>query len=120
MPKNTATQSYEYNVLCDVCGFKKKASQVRKRWDGYIVCDKDYEIRHPLDFFTNRNDTHPLPFTRSDNNGTTVTTPSTAFAAIVDPTAAPTAVGIVYVNTLTGVAWRSTGTSTVNDWTRLK
>lgn len=38
------------NVLCDVCGFKFKASQVKERWDGLIVCSKDFETRHSLDF----------------------------------------------------------------------
>lgn len=65
MARNRATHSYEYNAICDICGFKLKASQLRKRWDGYMVCNKDYELRHPLDFFTNRNDVHLLPFIRS-------------------------------------------------------
>ena len=75
MPRNRATHSYEWNVLCDVCGFKKKASEVKKRWDGYMVCAEDWEIRHPMDFFTNKNDVHVLPFIRSDNNGTDVGPP---------------------------------------------
>lgn len=68
--KNRATHSYEYNALCDICQFKFKASQLKKRWDGYMVCEKDFEFRHPLDFYTTRNDAHLLPFVRSDNNGT--------------------------------------------------
>lgn len=39
----------DYLVICDVCGFKYKRSQTRKRWDNMIVCDKDYEERHPQD-----------------------------------------------------------------------
>lgn len=63
------TKSYEYNVLCDVCGFKMKSTEVRKRWDGFMVCSKDWETRHSLDFYTTRNDTHLLPFIRVDNDG---------------------------------------------------
>ena len=66
MARNRATRSYEYNAICDVCGFKFKASKLLKRWDGYMVCEKDYELRHPLDFYTTRNDTHLLPWTRPD------------------------------------------------------
>lgn len=38
------------NAICDVCGFKYKQSQLRKRWDGAMVCDPDWESRHPQDF----------------------------------------------------------------------
>lgn len=33
--------------ICDECGFKVRSSQTRKRWDGMIVCSKDWEPRHP-------------------------------------------------------------------------
>lgn len=36
-----------WRVICDVCGFEYASDQVRKRWDGLIVCDRDYEERHP-------------------------------------------------------------------------
>lgn len=67
MGRTYITGSYNYNALCDVCQFKFKASQLRKRWDGLMVCDADWETRHPLDFYQTRNDTHKLPFIRSDN-----------------------------------------------------
>lgn len=37
------------NAICDVCGFKFKQSQLRKRWDGAMCCTKDWESRHPQD-----------------------------------------------------------------------
>lgn len=37
-------------ACCDVCGFDYKQSQLRKRWDGAMVCSKDWEPRHPQDF----------------------------------------------------------------------
>ncbi|MHB8603488.1 MAG: hypothetical protein ACYC9R_12715 [Nitrosotalea sp.] len=70
MSKMRVTGKYDYNVICDVCGFKKKASEVRQRWDGYQVCKEDWEQRHPLDFYRTRNDTHKLPFTRPDEQPT--------------------------------------------------
>lgn len=39
----------DYNAICDVCGFKFKASKLKTRWDGLKVCALDYEERHPLE-----------------------------------------------------------------------
>lgn len=39
-----------HNAICDVCGFKFKGSELRKRWDNLMVCGADYETRHPQDF----------------------------------------------------------------------
>ena len=49
MSRNVAIVG-DYNVICDVCGFKLKRSQTRKRWDGLLVCDADWEPQHPQDF----------------------------------------------------------------------
>jgi hypothetical protein len=40
----------DYNVICDRCGFKVRASQTRMTWDNLRVCDRDWEPRHPQDF----------------------------------------------------------------------
>lgn len=36
-------------ACCDVCGFDFHQSQLRKRWDGAMVCSQDFELRHPQD-----------------------------------------------------------------------
>jgi hypothetical protein len=36
-----------WNFICDVCGQKYKSEESRKRWDGLVVCKKDWEPRHP-------------------------------------------------------------------------
>jgi hypothetical protein len=69
MSRMRVTRSFGYNAICDVCGFKFKASQLSKRWDGMMVCKHDYEVRHSLDFYTTKNDAHLLPWTRSDSVG---------------------------------------------------
>lgn len=66
------TGSYDYNAICDICGFKFKASMLKKRWDGLMVCKHDFEMRHPMDFYTTRNDVHLLPWTRPDSVGSSV------------------------------------------------
>jgi len=40
----------DYNVIDDLMGFKRKASQCRLRWDNILVTREDWEPRHPQDF----------------------------------------------------------------------
>lgn len=42
--------------ICDVCGFKVRKSVTKKRWDGAIVCQQDFETRHPLDTIRSRSE----------------------------------------------------------------
>jgi len=65
------TKKFDYNVICDVCGWQMKAHQLQKRWDGKMVCKEDWEPRHPSDFYRTRQDAHRLPFTRPDVPSTT-------------------------------------------------
>ena len=34
-------------AICDRCGFKFYLSDLKKTWDGHMVCDKDWEGEHP-------------------------------------------------------------------------
>jgi len=56
--------SGEWNITCDVCSKKIKANEAKQRWDGFIVCEKDYETRQPQDFVRARQDKISVPFTR--------------------------------------------------------
>lgn len=56
--------SGQFNVICDVCGKKIKAGEVKHRWDGFVVCEDDWEERHPQDFVRARQDKISVPFTR--------------------------------------------------------
>jgi hypothetical protein len=56
--------SGDWLIICDVCGEKIKASESKKRWDGLIVCSKDYEERHSMDFLRGRKERVSVPFTR--------------------------------------------------------
>lgn len=64
----------DWNAICQVCGFKHKASDMRKRWDGLYVCEKDYEERHPSDFFKSRPDVSSVAWTSTDSSADTNTT----------------------------------------------
>lgn len=62
-------ESGNYNAICDVCGFKRKASQIVERWDGLMVCSTTiksgcWEPRHPQDFIKPIPDQRGLPWTR--------------------------------------------------------
>jgi hypothetical protein len=56
--------------VCDVCGFDMHHSQLRKRWDGAMVCAQDWEPRHPQDSLqaraerNNVKDARPAPAPR--------------------------------------------------------
>lgn len=63
MPRNYYV-SGGWNVICDSCGKKIKASEAKQRWDGLIVCPADYETRQPQDFVKARQDRITVPFTR--------------------------------------------------------
>lgn len=47
-PKDYRSDCHQ-NAVCDVCGFKFKASEMRLMWNGLRVCDKDFETRQPQD-----------------------------------------------------------------------
>lgn len=39
--------SGQWNAICDRCGFKFKSSELKKDWQGLMVCEDDFETRHP-------------------------------------------------------------------------
>lgn len=43
-------------ATCDSCGFHFKQSELRKRWDGAMVCPADFETRHPQDLIKPRSE----------------------------------------------------------------
>jgi len=57
--KHTANPGFKDGdnwVECQVCGMDTYASDIKKRWDGVLVCPEDYETRHPQDFVRARKD----------------------------------------------------------------
>lgn len=64
--KNNWFKSGEWNALCDVCGFKFKAKDLKDRWDGLKVCNQDWEPRHPQELIRPMPDQIKLPWTRPE------------------------------------------------------
>lgn len=56
----------DYNVICDVCRFKYKASECKLRWDNLFVCPHCYEERQPQDFVKGVKDDPRVPIARPD------------------------------------------------------
>ncbi len=65
--------SGEWKVTCDVCSKEIYASEAKHRWDGLIVCEQDYEERHPLDFIKVRIEDLTVPFSRPEPPDTFIT-----------------------------------------------
>ena len=40
----------DHNCVCFECGRKRKASEMRKHWQGYYVCPEHWEPRQQQDF----------------------------------------------------------------------
>lgn len=64
--RNTWYKTGDWNSICDVCGFKFKASELKERWDGMRVCKDDWEPRHPLDLVPPIRPEPVLPWTRPE------------------------------------------------------
>jgi hypothetical protein len=64
----------DWDAICDSCGFKFKASRLRKRWDGLMVCNKDWEPRQPQDFVRARVDIQAVPWSRPSSTDSFITT----------------------------------------------
>lgn len=87
----------DWKVICDVCGREFKASILRQRWDGLMVCQDDWEPRQPQDFVRGVADVQAPPWTRPEASDTFVS----GFSASVTITANYQALstdGTIYAN----------------------
>lgn len=65
--KDQNTYSHgNWNAICDECGFKFKDVDIKKRWDGFEVCNDCWEARHPSDFFRAPKEDQNVAWTRVD------------------------------------------------------
>lgn len=66
MPARNYYKPGDWNAICDRCGFKFKASELKEEWTGLRVCKDDFEQRHPLDFLRARTEQVSVPWVRLD------------------------------------------------------
>jgi hypothetical protein len=55
-----------WNILCAVCGVQFKSDEIRKRWDGLLVCKNDYEDRNILDFTRVKPEMGSVPYSNPE------------------------------------------------------
>lgn len=66
--KFTWWKSGSWNTLCDRCGFKFKAEDLREEWDKLMVCKDCWELRHPQELIRPIQDQNKLPWTRPEGS----------------------------------------------------
>lgn len=66
MSRGWSYKSGDWWVSCDICSKQTRASEIKKRWDGFLVCPDDFEHRHPQDLIRVRQDRISVPFSRPD------------------------------------------------------
>jgi hypothetical protein len=52
----------DYNAVCSLCGFKRKASTMVKNWQGWYRCPEHNEPRQPQDFVRGEPDIQTVPW----------------------------------------------------------
>lgn len=52
----------DWNAVCYQCGRKRKASELRKHWQGYYVCPEHWEPRQTQDFVRSVPDNQTPPW----------------------------------------------------------
>lgn len=55
-----------WNVICSVCGCLVKSDEIKKRWDGILVCKDDWEPRNILDFIRPITERGAVPFSNPE------------------------------------------------------
>lgn len=60
----------DFNRICDLSGFKVKASETRLQWDGLIVRKESFDSRHPQDFVKGKRDNQTVPRARPEGTDT--------------------------------------------------
>lgn len=54
----------DWNAMCFRCGRKRKASTLKKQWQGYYVCPEHWEPRQPQDFVRGISDNPTAPWSQ--------------------------------------------------------
>ena len=57
-----------WKVACHVCGFWFPSSEIKRRWDGVLTCEKDWETRHPQTLLKVREETAVPTFVSKDSS----------------------------------------------------
>ena len=67
MTQPTYWKGGDWNAQCFRCGATRKASELRKQWQGYYVCPEHWEPRQPQDFVRAVPDNPGVPWSQPDS-----------------------------------------------------
>ena len=68
----------DYFMICDRCGFKKYASEMKKEWNGSMTCPDCFEEKHPQYFSpTGKHERQTVSPHRPEGEDVFITTPIT-------------------------------------------
>lgn len=92
----------QWKTVCDVCGMRYDSSQLQMRWDGLMVCNKDWEPRQPQDFVRAKVDIQAVPWTRTESTDYTFVIDSTTKSAVAGVAVAGIAIAgfALYIDTV--------------------
>jgi len=84
-----------WNIYCMSCLKKVKSDKIRKRWDGMLVCEEDWEPRHPQDFLRAVVEkSNILPYSYDTDGYITPTTPGVGPACTLANSVSIAGVGV--------------------------
>jgi hypothetical protein len=58
----------DWNIVCSMCGRKRKASETERNWQGLYRCPEHNEPRQPQDFVRNVKDIMTVPFDQEETS----------------------------------------------------
>ena len=61
-------QAGDWNAVCYECGSKRKASTLKRHWQGYYVCPEHWEPRQPQDFVRGVQDIITPPWAQPESD----------------------------------------------------
>lgn len=61
-----------WKAICDRCGFEFYSFELKREWQGLMVCHSCFEPRHPQDFVRAVPDRQGVPWTRPEPENTFV------------------------------------------------
>lgn len=64
-----------YNVICDRCGLRFKAEDLRREWTNLMVCSRCFELRNPQDLLRVPKEDISPPWTRPEADDVFVSVP---------------------------------------------
>jgi len=68
MPQADYYAHGDYNAVCYQCGAKRKASALRRHWQGYYVCPEHWEPRHLQELVRGAQDVQTVPLAQPESD----------------------------------------------------